>query len=134
MRPLYILLLLLLPILAFSQPGPESGTLRFRVFKPNGKVVTSEDRRFEIKPVWDSTAYYDSWFARDFKWEEGNYLSFESYPTPVAGGIPKNFRIAIRQGKRKMEIKGVDVFRVGVTSIDSDPFYGMEFRGACILF
>ncbi|MEO0468116.1 MAG: hypothetical protein AAF206_00745 [Bacteroidota bacterium] len=89
-----------------AQPGPFGFDLAFRVFKPNGQLVTRQDTQVKITPIWDDQSNED--FPDHFEWVTDSTLIYQSVKTPLGGYLPPNLAIQIEYRSDSMKILHVD--------------------------
>ena len=124
-------LFLLVSMRGLAQPGAFGGSLRFRLFDPEGRQIGPGRAGYQCFPSWDSLVlpgymrgHPERWqFAHTFAYGRDGYWRYQSIPTPAGGILPPDFTILVVHGPDTMRVQGF----AGVTyepglQIDSIPF------------
>lgn len=120
-----------------AQPGAFGGSLRFRLFDPQGRLISPNSVGYQCFSSWDSlaskahsSAYRNNVrFAHTFTYERDGYWKCRSTPTPAGGFFPPNFTIVVVHGRDTMRIQGPWSIRYKLgTQVDSIPYSPGHYR------
>lgn len=118
-----VMAMLLVPGMVLSQPGPSGGTLRVRVFDDHGRIITPENKYFQV--YLDTVGIHqDSNVEHSFKLNWGNKEGvwyWDSYPTPMGGMCPGDIDLIITDCMDTMRVL-LTCPAYGLLKIDSIPF------------
>ena len=107
----------------YTQPGSAGGSLRFRVYDPQGNALTANRPEYRYYASWPKQQNQRYNFVKELQWRPDDYLCYPSIPSIGGGIIPLGFTVTLVYNRDTMHIHGLTEFRwAGGERLDSIPF------------